>query len=228
MNGVHDMGGMHGFGDVNPRENDVAFHAPWESRLFAIHLSLLRHKPLDPEGVRVLIEGLSPVRYLSSSYYERFLIILENALLEKGMLTREELTAKSELFEAQPDSPIPHRSDPTLIEQTLGLIQRRHPPPPPRHDPGSETRFGVGDNVRARNIHPRGHTRLPRYIRGKTGAIERVQGLYGFQDTDSDFPRGKPQPVYCVGFEAQELWGDSAEPNSRLYVDLWESYLEPV
>ena len=225
MNGIHDMGGMHGFGEVNPKENDAVFHAPWESRLFAIHLSMIRHKPLDPGGTRVHMESLSPIRYLSSSYYERFLIILENALLEKGLLTREEMQAKSELYRDQPSTPLPERSDPTLIEQTLDLIHRRHPS---RRDPGSATRFAVGDSVRALNINPRGHTRLPSYIRSKTGVVDRVQGLYGFQDTDGDFPRGQPQPVYCVEFEARELWGESAESNSKLYADLWECYLEPA
>ncbi len=97
---------------------------------------------------------------------------------------------------------------------------------PSSHDPGVPALFEVGQHVRARNIHPVGHTRLPRYARGKLGEIDRDHGVYSFPDTDAHGLGDKRQHVYSVRFAARELWGDAASPRDFVYIDLWDDYLE--
>ena len=224
MNGIHDMGGMQCFGAVRPEANDAAFHAPWESRLFAIFLSVSRHGPFDPGGGRLALESLHPVQYLSG-YYERFLMVLEKALLQRRFLTEEEMNDRTEFFRAHPEAVPPQRKDPELVKKTMKMLYNRHSS---QRDVGGTPRFVVGDNVYVRNISPRGHTRLPRYVRGKAGVVERIHGVHDIHDTEGGRPEGPPQAVYSVRFDAGELWGESAEPNQSLNIDMWESYLLPA
>jgi nitrile hydratase subunit beta len=95
-----------------------------------------------------------------------------------------------------------------------------------RPDAGSKARFQIGDPVRARKINPTGHTRLPRYARGREGVIGRHHGIFVFPDTNAHFQGEHPQHLYSVRFRAQELWGESASPRDSVYLDLWDSYLE--
>ena len=226
MNGIHDMGGMHGFGPVQRGENEPVFHAPWEGRLFGIRLATGPHELFPPQGgLRAALENMDPARYLASSYYERWLLVLEEALLGKGLVTVEELDARTGFFREHPEERPARHADPELAER---LVRQLRTSQSPHQDVGVAPRFGVGDAVRVRNINPPGHTRLPRYVRGKHGAIARVHGAHPFQDA---VPPGteihRPQAVYNVGFDIRELWGDSAEANESLYIDMWESYLEP-
>ncbi len=221
MNSIHDMGGMHGFGAVRPEE-DAVFHAPWESRLFAMLLSMAPHRPLDPGGMRAALESLPPAQYLSLGYYERILMVLERALVGKGMVSTEELSSRRRFLLANPDTQVLQRKDPELAKKILDRIHRTQPP---HRESGVPPRFGVGDTVRVRNIHPKRHTRLPRYVRGKTGIIERLHDLH---DADEGVLAGGPQAVYSVRFDCRELWGESAEPHESLNVDMWESYLAPA
>ena len=95
-------------------------------------------------------------------------------------------------------------------------------------DTGATPSFHVGDVVRARNINPAGHTRLPRYIRGKTGVVVKYYGNHDFPDIDMAGKKSPPQPIYSVQFDATELWGISAEENQILFIDMWEGYIEPA
>jgi nitrile hydratase len=97
-----------------------------------------------------------------------------------------------------------------------------------RRDVTVSPRFQVGQRVRARNMHPIGHTRLPRYARGRLGTIGRDHGVYVFPDTNAHFLGEKPQHVYSVRFSARELWGEQAAPRDSVYVDMWDDYLEPA
>jgi nitrile hydratase len=92
---------------------------------------------------------------------------------------------------------------------------------------GATPRFAPGDPVRTREMHPHGHTRLPRYARGRRGVIHRCHGIHVFPDSNAHGQGEQPQPLYSVRFEARELWGESAEPNEVVHLDLWESYLLP-
>ena len=223
MNGVHDMGGMHGFGPVPREENEPVFHAPWEGRLFGITRAMGPHDIHSPRGMRFALENMEPARYLSSSYYERWLHVTEKALLSKGFLTAKELDARTELFAEQPDAAVSRREDPALRDLVMRSVRSHRSP---HRDVSVTPRFQPGDRVAVRNVHPQGHTRLPRYVRGKQGAIVRVYGVHDLQDTVPEGTPAQPQAVYNVRFDARELWGESAEENQTVHLDMWESYLD--
>ena len=224
MNGVHDMGGMHGFGPVEREENEPPFHAPWEGRVAGMNRAAQAQGFYNIDEFRHGIERMNPAQYLASSYYERWLATLERNLVEKGLISREELEAKVAELRERPDAQPPRREDPALAERIATRLRQR---PNFRREGAAEPRFKVGDPVVTRNTHPTGHTRLPRYARGKRGVIARVHGVYVFPDTNAHGKGEQPQPLYSVRFDARELWGESAEPGQALYLDLWESYLEP-
>lgn len=222
MNGIHDMGGMHGFGPIKREENEPVFHHPWEGRIFAI--SVATPVPI-PGGLRYNVETMDPGHYVNSSYYEKWLHGRVKGLVDAGVLTEEELDARASLYRDNPGAPVTRREDPERVSRVLAGLRVLNSP---RRDVDIQPKFGVGDAVRARNIHPSDHTRLPRYVRGKRGMVVRCYGTHDFQDTVSSGTNAQPQPVYAVRFEAPELWGDSAETNGAVYIDMWESYLEPA
>ena len=224
MNNIHDMGGMHGFGTVPREENEPVFHEPWEGRLFAMQVSGM--VPLFPstDAGRYALELLSPAEYVSSPYYERWLVRTERRLVEKGILTQEELEDRVQYYMEHPDAETPRREDPAVVEQVVQRVRNRVPGP---RESGPQPRFQVGDAIRTRNIHPTGHYRLPRYARGRQGTIAQ---RYGFHDLADDLAQGErnAEALYSVRFDARELWGDSAEGTGSVYIDLWDSYLEPI
>ena len=223
MNGIHDLGGMHGFGPIQREEDEPVFHEAWEGRVFGMNLA--QPARLEPQlGFRHTIERMDPAHYLTSSYYEHWLVVLEAGVVEAGLVTEEELAARVAHFRHNADAAVPRREDPGQIERVLAQTRKLQP----LHRPGGMApRFQAGDPVRARNIHPTGHTRLPRYARGKRGVIARLHGCHDFPDTPTDGQAPPPQPVYSVRFSARELWGESGEAHSDVYLDLWDSYLEP-
>jgi nitrile hydratase subunit beta len=212
MNGIHDMGGMDGFGPVIREENEPVFHADWERRVWGIALSTLRTLGVSADELRHAIERIPPARYLDSSYYERWLAAAETILLERGVVTREEFRA-------------------ALGDEGAGAIAKPAEGPPASSGARSKApraRFKPGDRVRARNINPPGHTRLPRYARGKEGVIVKDWGVFVFPDTNAHRVGQRPQHCYAVAFDARELWGKPARAKERVNVDLWEDYLEPA
>jgi nitrile hydratase len=168
------------------------------------------------------IERMDPAHYLASGYYEHWLDGIARVLVEKGVVTRAELDARTDFFQARPDAP--------AASALSGPLPPRAPVNPDWlqsavRDSGTTARYAPGDAVVTRQFHPRGHTRLPRYARGKRGAIAAIHGVHVFPDTNAHGLGGQPQPLYSVRFDARELWGESAEPNQRVHLDLWESYL---
>lgn len=224
VNGVHDLGGMHGLGPVQREADEPVFHAPWEGRVLAMQRALSVHRLLVIDEYRHAIERLPPADYLTFSYYQKWLAGLERLAVEKGILTREEIDARAAHYAASPDAPLPTRVDPDLVDRAERMQTSRAHFDRPATRPA---RFAVGDRVRTRREQPRGHTRLPRYARGRLGTIHAVHGFYVFPDTVAHGAGEDPQPLYSVCFEGAELWGESTEPRERLYLDLWERYLEP-
>lgn len=219
MNGVHDMGGMQGFGPVEREEHEPVFHQRWEGVAFAVVQATRARRLYNVDEFRYAIERMDPARYLAASYYERWLASAETNLIEKGLISREELDARTDLLGRDPDA-VPRAAT------TAAAVAQ---PPVRRSPPADETappRFRVGDEVIARNVNPTGHIRLPRYVRGKRGVIDAVRGPARLPDVSA---LGLPAPketVYSVRFAGPELWGSSAEPGQSLYIDLWESYLD--
>jgi nitrile hydratase beta subunit len=210
MNGIHDMGGMQDMGPLDYEKNELVFHAPWERRTFAIWWAAD-----TPPGYRYQAEIIPPVEYLRMSYYERMLVAMTELMVASGMITRAELetgkpvqgTRKAELL--------------TLAQVPAALIKSE---PSIRSLPIAP-RFKTGQQVRARNLNPVTHTRLPRYTRGKIGTIERDHGVYDFEDAEQQLDK-KPQHVYSVRFAARELWGEEASQRDSVSVDMWDDYLE--
>jgi nitrile hydratase beta subunit len=219
MNGVHDMGGMHEMGAVEYEKNEPVFHEHWESRAFALTLAMgaWRKWPLDTS--RHQRELIPPAEYLRMTYYEKWIAGLVELLVKSGLVTSAELES---------ESPAPKSSKaipPFTAENVPELIS--HGRPASREVP-VVPRFKIGQRVRARNIHPAGHTRLPRYVRAKLGTIDRDHGVFVFPDTNAHFLGEKPQHVYSVRFAARELWGEQAARRDALYLDLWDDYLAPA
>jgi nitrile hydratase subunit beta len=218
MNGVHDMGGMHGMGPIEHEKNEPVFHAPWEGRVYAMTRVVRAgggRQNLD--NSRHQLELLPPEEYLRMGYYERWFTRLVDQLLKNGVITRAE-------FENGRPSPDSAKATPAVTaEMVPAMVTRRNSA---RRDAAVSPHFKVGQRVRARNIHPTGHTRLPRYARGKTGVIVRDHGVFLFPDTNAAFLGEKPQHVYSVKFTARELWGNDASPRDSVHLDLWDDYLE--
>jgi nitrile hydratase len=220
MNGVHDLGGMHGFGPVEREANEPLFHAPWEAHVRAIMTLTRGQGYFNLDAFRHGIERMEPAAYLRASYFERWLASVERNLIEQGFITGDELEARVAFLRAHPEADLPRASG--------GAPPARARAPWPEAPSPDTPRFTLGDAVTARNVHPRGHTRLPRYARGKRGVVQRIYGPQTFPDTNAHGLGEQPQVLYNVRFEGRELWGESCEAREAVYLDLWESYLEPA
>ena len=219
MNGIHDMGGMHGMGPVCRETGEPVFHEAWEGRVFALSFAVRAWRKWNIDAGRYEIELIPPADYLRMSYYERWLARLVQLMIKKGLVTREEVEAgRSAAGSPKAEPPLTAERVPTMVRS--GALASRDVP--------VSARFDVNQRVRARTMHPAGHTRLPRYVRGKIGTVERDHGVYVFPDTNALFLGENPQHVYSVRFAARELWGDQASPRDAVYLDLWDDYLEPT
>lgn len=218
MNGAQDLGGMHGFGPVVPEPDEPVFHAEWERRAFAITLAAGAMGEWNLDMSRHARESLPPAEYLTKSYYEIWLAGLERLLVDRGLVTPDELEKGCQLVEPKPVNRV-------LTAAAVPTVLARGAPV--EREPSRPARFAVGDRVRARNMHPRRHTRLPRYVRGHVGKIVIVHGCHVFPDSHAHGTGEDPQWLYCVRFAAQELWGPDGGATDSVHVDLWEPYLEP-
>ena len=218
MNGVHDMGGMHGFGRVEPEPNEPPFHAAWEGRVLAMQRALRATGAWNIDMSRFAQERLPAPVYLSSSYYQRWELGLERNALEQGLIDADELAAGHSLRPARPVKRVMTKDE---IGQafTRGSFFR-----PAR----TQARFKPGDRVRAKNINPPSHTRLPRYARGHVGTVEAIRGCHVYPDSVASGGGENPQWLYTVVFEGRELWGEPADPTLKVSVEAFEPYLDPA
>jgi nitrile hydratase beta subunit len=217
MNGAQDMGGQHGFGKVVPEPNEPPFHAEWERRAFALALAMAVPGGWNIDMSRFARESLPPPEYLSKSYYEIWLAGLEKLMTERGLVTPDEIAAGHARHPAKPVAKVLAPDDVAKVLSRGGPMKR---------EPSAPARFKPGERVRARNMHPLTHTRLPRYVRGHVGIIEAVHGCHVFPDSNALGRGENPQWLYSVRFDARELWGDDADPTVKVSVDAWEPYLE--
>jgi nitrile hydratase len=215
MNGVHDMGGMHGMGPIEHEKDEPVFHAQWEARVFALNRALGAWGKWNLDASRHSRELIPPAEYLRMSYYEKWLTGFVELAVQHGLVTRVEL--ESSIPAAAKMTP------PLTADGVAGLVSRGTPA---KRDVNVAARFKMGQRVRARNINPTGHTRLPRYARGKSGLIVRDHGVFVFPDSNAHFRGEKPQHLYSVQFAARELWGTQAGPRDSVYLDMWDDYLD--
>ncbi|TKW79533.1 MAG: nitrile hydratase subunit beta [Bradyrhizobium icense] len=217
MDGAHDMGGVKGFGPVVPEPNEPLFHGEWERRAFALTVAMARPGGWNIDMSRFARENRPPADYLSKTYYEIWLAGLETLMIERGLVTREEIEAGKVLAPAKPGvKPVPPRD-------ITPAIRRGGPTSRPASAPAL---FNVGDVVRMKDIHPATHTRLPQYVRGHIGTIELNHGCHVFADVNSLGKGEDPQWLYTVRFDGRELWGRDGDPTLTVSVDAWEPYLE--
>ena len=222
MEGVHDMGGMRGFGKIEREEHEPIFHEPWEARVLGICRGI--SVPI-PGGMRNNIERLDPAFYLASSYYEKWLHARIKGLIDAGAISEEELETEIAQHRGNLDRPVPkHAAEPIAPTGGKWTVDRQSEDTEPEP---LKPIYSVGDRVRAVTLHPEGHTRLPRYIHGKEGEVTRVYRAQGFQDAEPIHGRDGAMPVYAVRFHSREVWGETGEANSSVTLDMWEAYLEP-
>lgn len=217
MDGIHDMGGMDGFGPIPIEQDEPVFHAPWEGRVWALNSALGALGKWNIDSGRYTMEQLDPALYLQSAYYQRWLCRTENILIAHDMVTRQELESPPERCKVK------SQGRALSVDE---IFTRQRQARSARVDEDVAAQFKVGETVRARNIHPKGHTRIPRYVRGKTGVIDRDHGVFIFPDTNAVFAGKKPQHLYSVRFSAQEIWGPDTASADKVYVDMWDDYLE--
>lgn len=215
MNGPHDMGGFTGFGPVMPEHDEPVFHADWERRAFGTVLAAGGMGKWNIDTSRHARERIPAATYWSSTYYEIWIAGLERLLLERGLVSKEEL---ADGVRRQPGQSMVKilRAD-----QVAAVLARGGPADQKLDRPA---RFKPGDPIRTRNLHPSGHTRLPRYARGKLGEIASIHGAHVLPDSASAGKGEDPQWLYSVKFTAAELWGRDAR--DTVMIDLWEPYLD--
>ena len=217
MDGIHDMGGMDGFGRVEPEPDEPVFHERWEGRVLAMSRVMGGAGIWNIDMGRYGIELLPPDIYLTSSYYKKWFLRLQNLLVERGLIDADEIAAGHAL---RPGKAL-KRGMFTVADVEPALRRGAFGRPAQ-----AAAQFKPGDRVRARNIHPRTHTRLPRYVRGHVGVVERLHGAHVFPDAAVLAQGDDPQWLYTICFEARELWGADADPAATISVDAFEPYLE--
>jgi nitrile hydratase len=211
------MGGMDGFGKVEPEPNEPTFHHDWEARVMAMVRVMGANGGLNIDAQRFARESLPPDVYLASSYYKKWFLAIEQQIIDRGYAGADEIAAGRSLRDSKP---LP-RGKFTLADvkriETRGSFAREASKP---------AAFKIGDRVRAKNINPVTHTRLPRYTRGKVGVIERINGCHVYPDTNAEGKGDHPQWLYTVVFDAHELWGADADPTLKVSIDAFEPYLD--
>ena len=219
MNGIHDMGGMNGLGPVRPGADEAPFHAPYEARAFAHLLALGALGKWNNDMVRSHFENFVATDYLRMTYFERWNAGLIELLVETGVITR----AEAANGRADPAS---GKAVPALAPDSVRAMIAAGEP----FDRVLSTapRFREGETVRTKNLHPIGHTRMPRYARDKSGVVQRCHGGFVFPDQNARSLGEQPQHLYSVRFEAEELWGsERGARRCAVFIDLWEAYLAP-
>ncbi len=218
MNGVHDMGGMDGFGKVEVEANEPPFHETWEGRVLAMVRAMGYAGAWHIDDSRYAQETLPPRTYLAVSYYQRWELAAEKNLLSRGYVTEEELKAGHAIG---PTKPLPRKLTKDVVDAgmtRMSFFRQQQGP----------ARFKPGDRVRTLNINPLGHTRLPRYARDKLGTVELVHGCHAYPDSVASGRGDDPQWLYTVVFDGREIWGPDADPTLTVSIDAFEPYLEPA
>jgi len=217
MDGIHDMGGMDGFGKVEVEQNEPPFHEKWEGRVMAMQRAMGYAGAWHIDHARYAQERIRPDIYLDATYYQKWALAMETNVVERGLAGADELKAGHAL---RPGKALPRKFAPSMVANlTRGSFFRQQQAP---------ARFKVGDRVRTKNIHPATHTRLPRYARDKVGIIERNNGCQMYPDSVASNLGDNPQWLYTVVFDGPDLWGADSDPTLKVSIEAFEPYLEPA
>ena len=220
MNGIHDIGGMDNIGPVNIEKDEPVFHDDWERKVYAMTLATMGAGIFVTDEVRYMTETIPPRDYLTFTYYEKWLYSLEQMMLQKNVVARDELDSgrvTAPEMAAGIEAASPERMQYGMNNRIPVFVDTDIPP-----------KFKTGDEIIARNINPLHHTRIPRYIRGRRGVVGMHHGIFLLPDTNAHGGPDKPQHVYNVRFSARELWGEETPANDSLYIDLFDDYMDPA
>ena len=218
MNGVHDMGGMDGFGKVEAEQNEPPFHETWEGRVLAMQRAMGYAGAWHIDDGRYAQETLPPRTYLAASYYWRWALGMEKNLLARGLVTRGRAQGRPFAAARQEAAAQAHEGRRGRRMTRNSFFRQQQGP----------ARFKPGDRVRTVNINPLTHTRLPRYARDKVGMVELIHGCHAFPDSVATDRGDDPQWLYTVVFDGREIWGPDADPTLKVSIDAFEPYLEPA
>ncbi len=219
MDGIHDMGGMHGFGPIPIEADGPVFHEDWEAKAMALRMAMGAWGKWSIDGGRHANERLSPLQYLQLSYYERWITSLADLAVEQGLVSLDEVKQGHRAPESE-------KQQPPLPAAVVAKILSRGRPT--SRDIDAPPRFAIGNHVRTNANSPRGHTRLPRYARGRVGEIILHHGAHVFPDSMAQSMQENPQHLYTLSFAARELWGEQGRAGDTVTLDCWESYLDDV
>jgi nitrile hydratase len=222
MDGIHDLGGMQGFGPVAPDDDTVGYHEPWEGAIHSAFVGTMGSKVHNIDEFRHAIERMDPAHYLTASYYDRWFVAVATLAVEKGVLSPEALRERTAAMEAG-EATVTERRDSELIDGLIAGVVEGYSAWRDEREPA----FEAGDEVRVRNVHPDGHTRCPDYVRNTRGTITDHRGTHTLPDAHAHGESGA-EPVYNVAFELSDLWSDDADGDpdgDAVRIELWESYL---
>jgi len=223
MNGVHDMGGLQGYGPVPIEAKEALFHNPWERRALGLTVARGASGLWTSDLARSARESLPPLDYVQGPYYAIWIKALQNLLIERGLITEGELALGQAITPAVAGVRVLQAAE---VDAALAKGS-------PTNRPSTQApRFAVGQRVRALKLNPQGHTRLPRYVRGHVGTVVLQHGSHVLPDqhVNNMLPpfEGAAEHLYTVVFAGTELWGPQAEAGHQVSVDAWDSYLEAV
>jgi nitrile hydratase beta subunit len=218
MDGVHDLGGREGFGAIRTASDEHAFHAEWEARAFGIKQSSAGGRGWSIDWFRHCRELIVPVDYLTRPYFDQWITTLAAQMIDEGYLTLDEVKAGASGFTPRPNDP-PHTAEASRAAVAHPKSYAREVASPPR--------FALGHAVRGRVSGHSGHTRIPGYVRGRAGIVHACHGGHILPDASARGEK-RAEHLYTVRFAASELWPEAASTQDRVFVDLWESYLEPA
>ncbi|MDD9909467.1 MAG: nitrile hydratase subunit beta [Ahrensia sp.] len=216
MNGGQDLGGMQGFGPVVEEADEPQFHAHWEARAMAMVVALGAAGKWNIDQSRHARESLPPADYLRFPYYRIWVEGVCKLMLERGMVMPAELENGTMLEEPLEIARILRAEDVEAVLIAGGPADRPST---------SQPKLAVGDVTTTINAHPSGHTRLPRYARGRSGTVSAILGHHVFPDKAAKGEADVAHWLYQVRFSARELWGAQADPRDGVTLDLWEPYL---
>ena len=222
MDGIHDLGGMDGFGPVEIEADEPVFHEPWEGWVYSLQVAGMGSGAFNIDEFRHAIERLPPTEYLASSYYERWLAAVEQLFVENGVLAPDAIDDRQAAL-ASDEATFPDDPDVDAYGRIAAGLRETFDVDRPER----ELAFAVGDRIRVRNRHPEGHTRCPQYVRRAEGVVESVRGTEVVPDSRAH-GGDDAEPVYNVRFAAEELWGPEEAEGGGVHLDLWERYLEPA
>ncbi|MCS4096687.1 nitrile hydratase subunit beta [Rhizobium sp. BK176] len=218
MDGVHDIGGRQGFGPVPNKEDGEPFNAEWETRAFGIVQSSALGSGWTIDWFRHCRELIVPTDYLTRPYFDQWITTLAAQLVDEGYLTLQEIRSGASFFVPKPAYPA------DTAEASRAYVKE---PKSYAREMSATALFAPGDSVRCSSLGSAGHTRLPGYVRGRQGVVHAHHGGHVLPDA-SAHGSTKAEHLYTVGFEASKLWPEAEHAIDQVFVDLWESYLEPA